>query len=197
MLKPLWPILAAIILVAIVFNGPRNTVRAMPPARDKRAAARLPRIGIRRDVETMPSETGASLNCMIVPRCLPPADFQSQRATQVLAFLIRNRGKLDNNVVRKKWEYLDEFSLPLAIYLRDIEARDYWSNLGEEIRLLPMPLGRKSSSVMERKLTELMPVWKGRGEELLGSLSEENPASANEQEILRGDDTELRPISPY
>lgn len=84
-----------------------------------------------------------------------------------------------------------------AVYLRDVEVRGEWSTLRDEIRVFPLPLKRKSSSVMERKLIELIPLWTERGEGLLDSVDGESPAPANEPHLLPGDDTEVRPSSPY
>lgn len=54
----------------------------------------------------------------------PPANVQAKHSAQMIAFLIRNRGRLDNDVVLKKWKHLDRTSMRLAIYPRDSEAND-------------------------------------------------------------------------
>lgn len=171
--KSLWPILAAFFFVVIVFDRPLGVARAKPLARNSRTltSARSPIAGLSCDAQALPSDTGAELNGAAALQCRPPVEFHTRHAAQVLAFLIRNRGKLDTDVVREKWKYLDGFSLPLAVYLRGIEAREEWAVLEREISKCPLSPAatrrRMPSSLRQRKILELTQEWQRRGEELL------------------------------
>lgn len=115
----------------------------------------------------------------------PPADFQSKHLVQILASLIRNRGRPDNSATRLKWQHLDHFALALAVYLREIQAKDGWRELEKEIRALklgtvePERLARNSLSIHHSRILALVPSWRARGEELL-SLVESVPSSSTE-----------------
>lgn len=176
--KGLWPIVMAVILIAIIFDrqvqpvlsdsfassGQKNNTDGT--AADESSVA----------LHTTPSETGAELHGQATLRHAPPADFQARHAAQMVAFLIRNRGKLDNDVVREKWRHLDQMSLPLAVYLREIEASNAWCELDAQISTtlidpsarLPKGMPR---SLRHQKIVLLLPEWQRRGETLLSTIS--------------------------
>jgi hypothetical protein len=115
------------------------------------------------------------------PRYRPPEDFLAKDVAQVIAFLIRNRGRIDTQAVRTKWNILDRFSLPLAVHLREIEATGAWNDLEREIRTARPPAlaaPYMPHSVRHRKLLALLPEWENRGEVLLSGSEEHNPAPA-------------------
>ncbi|WP_421927170.1 hypothetical protein [Neoaquamicrobium sediminum] len=102
----------------------------------------------------------------------PPAARPGQDAAIIVAFLLRNRGRIDNDVVRHKWDLLDRFSLPLAVYLRDVEASGAWQALENELataQLRPTPKSRRGKvrSLHHQRLMGLFPEWTGRGEDLM------------------------------
>lgn len=131
------------------------------------------------------------------PRCLPSVDFAAKHVAQVLAFLIRNRGKLDTDVVREKWKHLDRFSLPLAVYLRDIEASGEWAALEDEIAASPPPLRRNSYSNKHAKILKLIAAWERRGEELLKLIATDaSTVAAASDSQLDDDDAPPGPTRP-
>ena len=167
--------IAAVIFVTLVLDrrtGPHPRGVARQDGLPKKMT-QTGRAGHDDDAITLPSETGAALNGALAPRYTPPADFQARHSGQIIAFLIRNRGKLDNDVVRRKWEHLDRVSIPLAVYLRDIEANDGWAALEREIATCPASPrieARQSnapSSIRHRKILKLVPEWTRRGEVLM------------------------------
>jgi hypothetical protein len=151
------------------------------------------------DPETLPAETGAALHGQVVLRHTPPADFPLQQATQVLAFLIRNRGKLDNEVVQQKWRHLDRISLPLAVYLRDVEARDEWSVIEKEVSSTPLSPEQASGhrgircTSRHRKLMDAAQEWQRRGQELLTLIESEEVATAEGDEVVPSEENGSRP----
>lgn len=171
--KGLWPLVAAMILIAIVFDRKAPSVLSGPLGR-QRDNNECPRNDEPSDAPlTTPAETGAALHGQAALRCKPPAGLQAKHGAQVIAFLIRNRGKLDNDLVGEKWKHLDRMSLPLAVYLRDIEANDDWAALDGEISgcpISPDPANDSSdrpSSLRHRRILELIQEWRRRGEEML------------------------------
>jgi hypothetical protein len=115
------------------------------------------------------------------PRYRPPEDFLAKDATQVVAFLVRNRGHVDNDVTAAKWGLLDGYSLPLAIYLREIEATGAWEDLEKEIRTAPSlapAVPNMPRSVRHRKILARLPEWEKRGEGILKGPEEHDPAPA-------------------
>lgn len=102
----------------------------------------------------------------------PPGQFLAKDATQIVAFLIRNRGRFDNEAIRAKWSILDRISLPLAIYLREIEANSAWDDLEKELSdsRYEVPVSKKPGepqSPRHRKILRLLSEWSQRSEELL------------------------------
>jgi len=196
--KALWPILAALFFIAIAFERPNGPMQS-GSARKNRAAtkARSSDDRIDEEVSTSASDTGAALNGDAAQQYRPPFNFQAKHAAQIVAFLVRNRGRLDTDVVREKWKHLDGFSLPLALYLRDIDANGDWSVIEEEIAASAFPMKLcpdRSSWIRHRRILELIPEWVRRGEELLASLDAEEPApAASSDHHPKDDDTPPKP----
>jgi hypothetical protein len=115
------------------------------------------------------------------PRYRPPGTFLAKDVAQITAFLIRNRGRIDTQAVRTKWDILDRFSLPLAVHLREIEATGAWDDLEKEIRTARPPAlaaPYMPHSVRHRKILALLPEWEKRGEDILSGSEENDPAPA-------------------
>lgn len=194
--KALWPILAVLFFIAIAFERPNGPMQS-GSARKNRATtkARSSDDGIDEEVSTSASDTGAALNGEAALQYRPRFDFQAKHAAQIVAFLVRNRGRLDTDGVREKWKHLDGFSLPLALYLRDTDANGDWSALEEEIAASSFPIKpcpHRPSSIRHRRILELIPEWTRRGEELLASFDAEEPAPTASSDH-RPDDGETPP----
>lgn len=119
--KALWPLIAAAILVWLIFDrrppspfvwaggipdtdGDAIRSAAMAEPDDGRAFI---------DRAADPSDTGSANNGIPQPKHLPPYGFLAEDVAQVVAFLLRNRGRLDNEAIRAKWAIVDRISLPL------------------------------------------------------------------------------------
>lgn len=175
--KSLWPILATLILVSLIFERRpiplgrwpgRSTNDAATSTSPLRHLAEFRHSGAAAE----PSDTGGAVRGEQEPHYRPPARLFAMDVSQVVAFLIRNRGRLDNDAVRAKWSILDRTSLPLAVYLRDIEAAAAWDDLDKEISVVPcaalaMPASDLPKSRRHQKILQLLPDWFRRGEELL------------------------------
>lgn len=177
--RPLWPLVAAVILIALIFERrPRPTIPwggwhhiggddTRAPAAHEAEDAGQPD-----DVSARPGDVGGAVDGDPKPGYRPPPSFLARDVTQIVAFLIRNRGKLDNDAVRMKWDILDAASLPLAVYLREIEAGGTWGDLEKETLAVPpdlctLPSEGTPRSLRHRKLLFLLPEWIARGEALL------------------------------
>lgn len=176
--KPLWPLISAAILVGLIFER-------RPPPTLSWAVGRLPATDRTKDTAVPLPEPEATQNeDMFVdaadtsapePQYLPPAQFLAKDAAQLVDFLVRNRGRLDNELVRAKWKIVDRFSLPLAIYLREIEANATWDDLEKEISAVPpgspatFP-AQIPKSPRHRKILRLLPEWTRRGEEFISPV---------------------------
>lgn len=200
--KGLWPIVATVMLSAIIFDRQIQPVMSIPftfdgrtrkkdyPADDNQKAA---------DPFPTPAETGTALYGETALRCKPPADFHAKHAAQILAFLIRNRGKLDNDLVREKWRHLDRISLPLAVFLRDVECNEDWSALEAEISRWPLSSDPATgnldmpSSLRHRRILELIREWQRRGEEMLNPSAPETVDSTENDKPDPKDDDDRRP----
>lgn len=199
--KGLWPIILATIFMAMLFDRQIEPALAKALSRNGQARrkARATEDGQEKEVHPFHSETGAALNGEAALRYRPPADFQAKHAAQMIAFLIRNRGKLDNDVVREKWKHLDRTSMPLAVYLRNVEANDEWSGLEREIARCPsLPKSATDrldapSSVKHGRILELVPEWHRRGEDLLISSELDELAATEESDHHPDDDTPPKP----
>ncbi|CAM5368088.1 hypothetical protein ATER59S_01525 [Aquamicrobium terrae] len=150
-----------------------------------------------------PDDAGGTAGGIPEPRHRPPADFLAtdKEIAQIIAFLIRNRGRIDNDAVRAKWDTLDRASLPLAVYLREIEAMAAWGDLEEEIATVPPGMLASSRSglpmsIRHRKIIRLLPEWTRRGEDLLtgGVAADASPHDAPTPDGDDGPDT--RPRKP-
>lgn len=172
--KSLWPLIAAFILVALIFERrpvPVFQTEAERPARD--AAPSLAQAGLqntneRLDVAVAYEESEGEFQSQY----RPSARFLANDAAQLIAFLVRNRGRLDNEAARMKWDNLDQISLPVAVYLREVEATGAWDDLKKEISAARYeayaPATMKAPrSGRHNRILQLMPHWSQRGEELL------------------------------
>lgn len=183
--RSLWPLVAAFVLIGLIFE--RRPFPALFASLGKAApdGGRMPLASIpesdgQQDIDRLPdpNDAGGAVGGIPEPRHRPPADFLAtdKEVAQILAFLIRNRGRIDNDAVRAKWKILDRASLPLAVYLREVEANAAWDDLKEEIAAAPpgMPAISRTGlvkSIRHRKLLRLMPEWTQRGEDLLSGVS--------------------------
>ena len=178
----LWPLFAAVIFVTLLLER-----RPVPP--DLWNRRRLAGDDSNALTTTAPQERGTANKgkASIVSgdgdgalegdpeiRHRPPSFF-TQDIVHIVAFLVRNRGRIDTFPVRMKWDLVDRASLPLALYLRDIEARGTWNELEKEIQAVPAELCVRPKEGMPRslrlrKLLTLLPEWAARGEVLLSSV---------------------------
>jgi len=197
--KALWPILAAVFLIAIMLDRQIEPAFVRVLSRNRQVGRKSRAAEDGQAVRPLPSETGAALNGEAALRYRPPADFQARDAAQMIAFLIRNRGKVDNDVVREKWKHIDRTSMPLAVFLRDVEAKDEWAALEHEIAMCPFPpksatgCPNAPSSVRHRRILELMPGWLQRGEDLLTSAETDGPDLEELDRRPDDDDTTPKP----
>lgn len=200
--KGLWPIVAAVMLIAIIFDRQVQPVVSRPAASSGRTRKKdCPTDDNQKAADPFPTpaETGAALHGEAELRCKPPVDFQAKHTAQILAFLIRNRGKLDNDLVREKWKHLDRISLPLAVFLRDVEGNEEWSVLEAEISRCPLSSDPATgnfdmpSSLRHQRILELTREWQRRGEEMLILSTPETVDSAENEEPDPKDDDDRRP----
>jgi hypothetical protein len=162
------------------------------PAQDKAAPPKADGDGAHPDGTTI-DESGDGAP---QPRYRPPEDFLAKDVAQVIAFLIRNRGRIDTQAVRAKWDMLDRFSLPLAVHLREIEATGAWDGLEKEIRTARPPAlaaPYMPHSVRHRKILALLSEWEKHGEDILSGSEENDPAPAPDP---TPDDPETAPPTP-
>ncbi|TIN28600.1 MAG: hypothetical protein E5Y31_11295 [Mesorhizobium sp.] len=180
--KPLWPLIAALMLVALISERHllpvfwRTRTRPLMDGESESATRRpTPDDGHGLDGFADPSDTGGAIGGEGKSQYRPPERFLAKDAAQVVAFLIRNRGRLDNEAVRAKWDIVDGISLPLAIYLREIEATAAWDDLEKEISAAPPGSPAVSpteipKSPRHRKILRLLSEWARRGEEFLSPV---------------------------
>ncbi|TIS53791.1 MAG: hypothetical protein E5W91_29495 [Mesorhizobium sp.] len=171
----IWPLISAAILVGLIFER-----RSLPIL--SRAAGWSTGTGGDKDVDAPTPEPAATQDDGMVvdaadtgepePQYLPPAQFLAKDVAQLVAFLVRNRGRLDNETVRAKWKIVDRISLPLAVYLREVEAHAAWDDLEREISAAPFGAPtvfeiEMPKSLRYRKILRLMPEWCRRGVSLI------------------------------
>jgi hypothetical protein len=127
------------------------------------------------------------------PQYKPSSRSGSQHVAELIAFLIRNRGRIDTRVVQQKWDGLDQLSLPLALFLREIEATAGWDDLEREIAATRCD-GPGASNIEQlkshrhRKILQLLPDWKQRGEELLATDTPETESEPSPTTDVDGPD---------
>lgn len=206
--KTLWPLIAAVILVWLIFDRRPLAVVSWTwgrPATNGGAlrSAPMPDPDDGQDIDRFPSsgDTGSAFDDVPEPQYQPPSDFLVKDVVQVVAFLLRNRGRLDNVAVRAKWDLLDRLSLPLAIYLRDVEAKAAWNDLEQEISVAPYGTPGVSGrdlpkSLRHGKLLRLLPEWSRRGEELLSPRPANRSSGAWTLERENDDDADRKPPKP-
>lgn len=204
--KWLWPIVVTLIPVSLMFEQRWISLRRSlkRPLTDVAVGTFPPEErGEFRDSGTAagPSDTGGALRGQREAHYRPRALFTTKDVGQLVAFLIRNRGRLDNNAVRAKWSNLDRISLPLAVYLRDIEANAAWGDLETEI--LTAPLAPAAVSGMDpavspriRKIQRLLPEWSRRGEELVLPEFAGNPSPSSAPDVDGIDGHGDKPLTP-
>ncbi len=177
----LLPLFTGIILVGLIFERRPSPVFAWSgkrPGKDgdtmRRPPMPEPETGPDIDPWPDPDDAGDTAGGEPEPRYLPPADFLAtkKQVAQIVAFLIRNRGKLDTDPARMKWAILDRASLPLAVFLREVEATAAWDDLEDEISNASPGTPVYSISDMprsprHRKILRLLSDWEQRGEDLL------------------------------
>lgn len=200
-LRLLLPLIAAFILIGLAFE--RHLLPAFSSTEGKAAPdggrvplASMPEPDGEQNIDRLPNPDDADSTAGGIPetRHRPPTDFLAtdKDVAQIVAFLVRNRDRLDNEAVRAKWTILDRASLPLAILLREIEATAAWDDLEKEIAAAPpgTPAASRSGlpkSIRHRKLLRLMPEWARRGEDLLAGGSAAD-ASSDDAPTPDGDD---------
>jgi hypothetical protein len=195
----LWPLIATFVLIGLIFERrPFSALSTQGTAAPD--SGRMPPED--RDIAG-PHDTGSAAGGVPEPRYRPPADFLAtdKEVAQIVAFIIRNRGRIDNDAVRKKWEILDRASLPLAVHLREVEANAAWDDLEQEISSTPPGIAASTrsglpKSIRHRKLLQLMPEWTRRGEDLMTGESAAD-VSPDDPPTLDGDDgPNTRPRKP-
>lgn len=172
--KPLWPLIATAMLIGLVFER-----RSLPSFhwKENRAVS-----GDDSGCERLSGQTLDHNEHDLVAQ--PSKHFLARDVAQSIAFLIRNRGRQDNNAVRTKWKAIDTFSLPLAIYLREIEAFGTWDELQFEVSTVMLEPSARLSKGMSRslrheKIVALLPEWQRRGEKLLSTIDGAGGADGN------------------
>jgi hypothetical protein len=204
------PLIAAFILVGLIFE--RRPPPAFPwsgkrPVDDGDTMHRSPdpEPETRHDTDPLPDpgDAGGAIRGDPEPRYLPPADFLATRkeVIQIVAFLIRNKGKLDTDPIRMKWETLDRASLPLAVFLREIEANVAWDDLEDEIAAarfdIPAAPGMGlPKSPRHRKILQLLPEWTRRGEGILSPEPAGDDSPATTPTIDDDPDPDRKPPKP-
>jgi len=182
--KPFWPLLATVILMGLVLER----WRILLSLRSGKGVAGDGNIMPRRVssmtlenkqcdpvAQPLTRDTSRTIDDDPQPKYRPPAYFLARDVAQMIAFLMRNRGRQDNSVVQAKWKVVDDFSLPLAIYLREIEASAAWRKLVAEMSaviLAPtvrLPDGMPRS-LRHQQIMALLPEWQRRGEALLSII---------------------------
>ncbi|MGB3899767.1 MAG: hypothetical protein WA973_14580 [Mesorhizobium sp.] len=205
----LWPLLAMLMFVGLIVE--RRPFPAFFRREGKRVSDRdvtgratLPDWREDQDIDRVLTryKSGSAINGGPSPQYRPPADFLATRkeVMQIVSFLIRNRGKLDTDPVRMKWRILDRASLPLAIFLREIESNGAWDDLETEIADAPFevptaPGMGPPKSIRHRKILRLMPEWVQRGEDILSPepAGDDNPAATPD---IDKDDPDKKPPKP-
>lgn len=181
--RVLWPLIAAFIFVTLLIQrlpDPADLWRGWRHSSNddnsSSAVCQALETGGAFEAPIVPGEAGGKVVGDPEPRYRPPPSFLAKEVVHIIAFLIRNRGRIDTEPVRMKWDMLDRTSLPLAVYLRDVEARGKWKELDAETlavptELCPRPTGERPRSLRHRKLLVLLPEWIARGEALISSVS--------------------------
>jgi hypothetical protein len=107
---------------------------------------------------------------------LPPLSIGDLELARALDFLIRNRGS-QGPVADRRWQVVERVSLPLAVYLREIDDRSRWGDLRNEIRRTqascvrtPDPSERDLNREYLVKVAALAGTWVDRGWSLLAEL---------------------------
>lgn len=135
--------------------------------------------------EPDPPETPPlALSAAARPSPRPPED----GVAWAIKFLVRNRGR-PGPITERAWRILDRSSLPLAVYLRDAEERNDWSNLERELRV-PLPPDRPRHR--DAKLIAAAARWERRGLEVMFPSDEIEAALADVSTV----ETSSRPPGP-
>ncbi len=104
---------------------------------------------------------------------LPPLSIGDLELARALDFLIRNRGS-QGPVADRRWQVVERGSLPLAVYLREVDDCSRWGDLRNEIRCAqvscvrtPDPSERDLKREYLVKVATLANAWVDRGRSLL------------------------------
>jgi len=107
---------------------------------------------------------------------LPPLSTRDLELARALDFLIRNGGS-QGPVAARRWQVVERVSLPLAVYLREIDDRSRWGDLRNEIRRtqvscvrVPDPSERDLNREYLVRVATLADAWVDRGRDLLAEL---------------------------
>lgn len=121
---------------------------------------------------------------------LPPLSIGDLELARALDFLIRNRGS-QGPVADRRWQVVERVSLPLAVYLREIDDRSRWSDLRNEVRRTQAPCVRTpdpSERDLNReylvKVATLADTWVDRGRSLLAELETAKKDSGSPKLVL-------------
>lgn len=174
--QSLWPLIAALILIGLIVHRqplPVSRAGARPLGKGERGPP-VPGADVGPGIDGLsdPADAGGMIEEGPQPKYRPPVGFLAKDTAQVVGFLIRNHGRLDNEAVRAKWDHVDRLSLPLAVYLREIEAVGAWDDVEKEIAAAPPGASATSrdempTSIRHRKILRLLPEWSRRGKELM------------------------------
>jgi hypothetical protein len=200
------PLIAAAFLIGLVFE--RLPLRTFSRTEGKAApdggrmpSASMPEEDRGTDRLPDPDDADGAAGGSPEPRYRPPADFLAtdKEVAQAVAFLIRNRGRIDTDAVRTKWKILDRVSLALAVHLREVEADAAWDDLEKEIAAAPAgtpatSLSGLPKSIRHRKILRLIPEWTQRGEDILLGMSaaDDSPDDVPTPDGDAGPDTKPR-----
>lgn len=182
--RQLLPLIAAALLFMVLlergskwFSNGVRTRRARQGAIGSNAVAGQPDVPDDLDAGSTGkgTDTGRMARGEPVVAFRPPSEFLAKDISQIVAYLIRNKARVDNEAVRMKWAILDQVALPLAVYLRDIEANGAWGDLQKELsyaHISPETIaGRNPGQFLNNlRILALLPEWTGRGEARLALL---------------------------
>lgn len=161
-------------------QGPRDDASTTPADIPARGSPESPAVAATAVPHVAPRVNNPSTRTR--PSYLPTLSSGEIQFARSLAFLIRNRGGRHGPAAAMHWRNLDASSLPLAVYLRDVDDRGQWRGLEREVAayrlagLRPV-LAQDRILGQERllKLIQLAPRWKARGAAMVAGDGDGEP----------------------